>query len=66
MSKKHFEAIAAALVNQKPPISDEDFCEALMVQWQRDVLAMVGVCCMFNDNFDRSRFLSACDYDDGR
>ena len=71
MSKKHFEAIAAALANAKPHIESSnsadlefEYNNAWLHQWQRDVLAIADVCCSFNNNFNRSRFLSACGYEE--
>jgi hypothetical protein len=62
MSKKHFETIAAALANSKPFFGSPS--NRRYEQWQRDVLAMADVCSEFNNNFNRSRFLSACGYEE--
>ena len=62
MSKKHFEALAAALKAQRPD-SDNCFQEnraAFLMQWQADTKATADVCARFNPNFDRKRFLQAC------
>lgn len=58
MSKKHFEALAAAL-NGVGPLS-EDTTSKQAIQWLSDVDAVADVCASFNPNFDRARFLQAC------
>jgi hypothetical protein len=56
MSKKHFNALAAALLDVLPtdPQSRE------RQQWSRDVQAIATVCKRFNPLFDTARFLEAC------
>ena len=50
MSKKHYEALAAALHEER---GAED-------EWLACVHAVADVCATFNPRFDRERFLSAC------
>ena len=68
MSRKHFQAIAASLAAIRPKLSDfgpayENEYECQLGQWRADVMAMVGVCRQFNSNFNQSRFLEACNYE---
>lgn len=63
MSRKHFEAIAAALLANKPSQRDIEMCSGEYNQWKSDVRAMANVCCQFNGYFDRSRFYTACGYE---
>jgi len=63
MTKKHFEALAAALKESETPDSQES--EKAWVshnQWKQDCWAVARVCQQFNNNFDRERFLDACGY----
>jgi hypothetical protein len=62
MSRKHFIALAEALKHEKP---SKNWNANKMAQWKLDVKAIADVCCEFNNNFDRSRFLSACEYEEG-
>lgn len=73
MTRKHFEAIAAALKAEKPVTHDEDgfcgscdFCDDSGARrtWRRSVLAVADVCGTFNHHFDRDRFLTACGMED--
>ncbi len=61
MTKKHFEALAAALSERRPvPLAhDRD-------QWEVDVLGVADVCAQFNPHFDRARFLKACGVEEGK
>ena len=59
MTKKHFDALAAALRHQQPMFND-----AAVAQWECDVDSIAGVCARFNPNFDRARFLAACGVED--
>ena len=58
MTKKHFEALAAALNGVGPLHGDMSTKDA--IQWRSDVEAVAAVCARFNPNFDRTRFLKAC------
>ena len=58
MSKKHFEALAAALRASQP--NSDDHGGSLLTQWQLDVDVVTEACARFNPNFDRARFLAAC------
>jgi hypothetical protein len=66
MTKKHFEALAAAMQMGKPMIHGErgetgwTLETGRLQQWERDVFALGDVCARFNPNFDRARFLAAC------
>jgi hypothetical protein len=58
MTKKHFEALAAALSKSRAaaqPLEGLGFA-----QWYRDTRAVADVCARFNPNFARARFLAAC------
>jgi len=54
MTRKHFEALAAALQTTKPSMG------VCWNQWRADVDHLTDVCARFNPNFDRARFLKAC------
>ena len=57
MSRKHFEALAAALRSNAPsPESDSHEAEL----FESIVKAVAGVCERFNPRFDRERFERAC------
>lgn len=66
MTKKHFNALAAALRASRAPeflpdtpwrAEDNSIADA---QWRADVRAMADVCASFNPAFDRDRFIAAC------
>lgn len=57
MTKKHFEALAAALKAEQP---GTNWDPNKHVQYRLDVRAVADVCARFNPNFDRARFLKAC------
>ena len=59
MSKKHFEALAQVLSNNKPEKKG-----VALAQWKKDCEAVADACRDQNYNFDRQRFLSACGCDD--
>lgn len=64
MTKKHFEALAAALKERKPSNSDDYTSDAGLEQWIADVYAVADVCAAHNAHFDRARFLAACEMED--
>lgn len=54
MSKKHFDALAAALRTSRwLNVREQE-------QWRRDVEGVADVCYQFNIKFNRARFLKAC------
>jgi hypothetical protein len=55
MTKKHFEALAAALKAERPMRQLVTFD-----QWKKDCVVIANTCQDFNPNFDRARFLAAC------
>ncbi len=72
MTRKHFEALAAALWNSKPveiivggPADTKLMRNAYsnsLAQWQADVRAIASVCIVYNPRFD-TRFYAACGYE---
>ena len=60
MTKKHFNAIAEALLFVRPTTTKRS---KQWQQWQRDVKAMADVCAASNGRFDRQRFYFACGLD---
>jgi hypothetical protein len=56
MTRKHFEALAAALKNSKPTFPDH----LATVQWKNDVSAIADACATINPNFDKDRFKAVC------
>lgn len=60
MSKKHFEALAAALKDNRPVEGGMSFYQFSEEQWLDGVGRIADVCARFNPNFDRARFLAAC------
>ena len=58
LTKKHFDALAAALSNTRPGVGSKS--SLLDWQWKSDVGTVANVCARFNPNFDRARFLAAC------
>ena len=68
MTKRHFEALAAAL-NESRPILDGParganlaWYKAAITQWRSDVRAIASVLIAHNPRFD-TRFYAACGYD---
>ena len=59
MTKRHFEAIAAALKGSKPTDTAPD---SWVVQWRADVRAIASVLLAHNPRFD-ARFYAACGYE---
>jgi hypothetical protein len=62
MTKKHFEALTAAMKASKPMRHLMDGREEPIApaQWKHDTCTIADVCARFNPNFDRARFLKAC------
>ena len=57
MTKKHFNAFAAALKATKPPSNADAYAQQ---QWRDDVIAVLEVCVKSNPSFNRGRFIEAC------
>ena len=55
MTKKHFQALAAALFAQKPCSVGEAFAV-----WRNTCDAIADACKASNGAFDRERFIAAC------
>jgi hypothetical protein len=73
MTKKHFEALAAALKFIKPsgnpvcpPKDVKVFLAGQQREWDYAVEATADVCSKFNPNFDRARFLKACGVEEAK
>ncbi len=62
MTRAHFEALAAALLNQKP---GSNWNPNKRVQWELDCKAVADVCGRSNISFKRDKFLTACGLNDG-
>jgi len=61
MSKKHFEALAAALNYSKPcKMTRPKGYDERMYAWTNACCVVADTCASFNPNFDRARFLKAC------
>lgn len=66
MTRKHFEALAAALKDSKP--EPTQYCHHTsppgpqLEQWRADVRAIAAVCIAHNPRFD-TRFFEACGYE---
>lgn len=56
MTKKHFDALAAALLSARKGSHTAE-------QSKADAVAVARVCALFNPKFDRERFLAACGTD---
>jgi hypothetical protein len=59
MTRKHFNAIADSLQDSKPHAGKNTI---VMMTWRHTVENMADTVGQFNDYFDRSRFMSACGY----
>ena len=59
MTAKHFEMIAAAFRRSRPDPNSSHH-----IQWEKDVEAIASACAEVNPNFNRSRFVDACEADD--
>ena len=62
MSKKHYEALAKALRNTRPTVSDcgNSRNPPAIAQWERTRDAIITVCEASNPAFNRARFIKAC------
>lgn len=61
MTKKHFDALAAALRDVRPEVSLLNYHALPRVdQWRADCEAAADFCARFNPKFNRGRFLEAC------
>jgi hypothetical protein len=67
MTKKHFIALAAALMETRPGfVGYRKDCSDRMKVWFKDIDTVADVCARFNPNFDRERFLAACGVEEGK
>lgn len=57
MTRKHFARIAAVLAETRP---DRRYPDAYAA-WEVTVLRMASMCQEFNERFDTSRFIAACE-----
>lgn len=56
MTRKHFQALAAALKSVRPePMSCPQF-----IGWRNAVLSVADTCADANPRFDHARFTTAC------
>ncbi len=58
MTRKHFNAIAAALAAARPPV--DYYTRLENEQWRADCDAIADVCQGFNRAFNRDTFMEAC------
>ena len=58
MSKKHFTALAAALLRSKPDKDSNQYQTELFI-WQRTVKEIAAVCRTHNPAFNQDRFYEA-------
>lgn len=70
MQKRHFQALAAGLLEQRPhPIvwgePESAGFKTALAMWRACVDAVADVCKKENGRFDRERFLLACGLSDG-
>ena len=69
MTRKHFEALAAALKDNRPAKDVQAFGYAARFseeQWLDGVGRVADVCARFNPYFNRARFLKACGVEEGK
>lgn len=59
MTKKHFTALAAALLRSKPDKDSNSYQIELFI-WQRTCKEIAAVCRTQNPSFDQDRFYEAC------
>jgi hypothetical protein len=69
MTRKHFQALAAALRGSKPRyVTRQDSAEAqsvlsvALIQWKQDVVVVANVCEAHNFRFSRDAFYKAAGY----
>lgn len=60
MTKKHFQALAYALFQSRPPLGHTPETVALRRQWVVDVDHVSDACKAANPAFDAERFARAC------
>lgn len=58
MSRKDYQRLAAALASNRPA---DHWCPNKREQWRLDVKAIADALANDNPNFDRGRFLGACE-----
>lgn len=61
MTKRHFIALARALLAERP---GDNWDANKKVQWELDCKAVAKVCLAQNPRFDRGKFLLACGFTD--
>lgn len=73
MTRKHFEALAAALKDSKPDKPNSAMEQwavndllGRMSQWRADVRAIADVCLDYNLLFNDAKFYTACGYELGK
>src|SRR5262252_6652513 len=63
MQKRHFEALARELRDNRPTLTDYDGnaleFHVAIAMWHKDVASVASVCKHFNPQFDRDRFIAA-------
>ena len=68
LTAKHFEALAAALKENRPALPEDGYGQPYHfseAQWSDCAGRIASVCARFNPNFDRARFLAACGVQEG-
>ena len=67
MTKKHFEALAAALFEAREHTGhNASWDDGVDAQWLKDVAVVADVCATTNPRFDRARFLAACGVEESK
>lgn len=65
MQKRHFEALARALLDTRPASSAEDTSrvgKARRETWSHSVARIADVCAVSNVSFRRAQFFDACGF----